>query len=99
MHPRRSDPKERPASPPAPVLTAGQAGALRADLEASGWSVDAVAALLGPVAEAALRRELRLPALRVLRAALDRAEGRAPSPVVVLTAQLEIGRASCRERV
>lgn len=91
MHPQHSDPEERPASPPAPVLTAGQAGALRADLEASGWSVDAVAALLGPVAEAALRRELRLPALRVLRAALDRAEGRAPSPAVVLTALFMLG--------
>ena len=57
-------------SPPPPALTCAQAAALRADLEDSGWGVETVAALLGPVAEAALDREVRLPALRVLRRTL-----------------------------
>ena len=57
-------------SPPPPTLTCAQAAALRADLEDSGWGVETVAALLGPVAEAALDREVRLPALRVLRRTL-----------------------------
>ena len=57
-------------SPPPPTLTCAQAAALRADLEDSGWGVETVAALLGPVAEAALDREIRLPALRVLHRTL-----------------------------
>ena len=74
-------------SPPPPILTCAQAAALRADLEDSGWGVETVAALLGPVAEAALDREVRLPALRVLRRTLKElglagapATGRPPRP-------------------
>ena len=59
-----------------------QATSLRTDLAESGWGVEAVAALLGEAADAALRREIRLPALRAVRAAL--AAGSAPSPVAVL---------------
>lgn len=83
----------RPASPPAPVLTARQAADLRADLEESGWGVDAVTGLIGSVAEAALRREVRLPALRAARAALEagRQAGAGPSPVAVLTALFMLG--------
>ena len=66
-----------------------QAASLRADLADSGWGVEAVAALLGEVADAALRREIRLPALRAVRAAL--AAGAAPSPVAVLTALFMLG--------
>ena len=62
---------------------------LRADLAESGWGVEAVAALLGEVADAALRREIRLPALRAVRTAL--AAGPAPSPVAVLTALFMLG--------
>ena len=51
--------------------------------------MEAVAALLGEVADAALRREIRLPALRAVRAAL--AAGLAPSPVAVLTALFMLG--------
>ena len=56
--------------PKAPRLTAEQASLLRADLAQSGWGVESVEALLGPVAAAALQRELRAPALRVVRRAL-----------------------------
>ncbi len=56
--------------PKAPRLTAKQASLLRADLAQSGWGVESVEALLGPVAAAALQRELRAPALRVVRRAL-----------------------------
>ena len=66
-----------------------QAASLRADLADSGWGVEAVAALLGEAADAALRREIRLPALRAVRAAL--AGGPAPSPVAVLTALFMLG--------
>lgn len=55
--------------PKAPRLTAKQASLLRADLAQSGWGVESVEALLGPVAAAALQRELRAPALRVVRRA------------------------------
>ncbi|WP_159717300.1 N5-glutamine methyltransferase family protein [Actinomyces marmotae] len=83
----------RPTSPPAPVLTARQAADLRADLGESGWGVDAVAVLIGSVAEAALRREIRLPALRAVRAALEagRQADAGPSPVAVLTALFMLG--------
>jgi len=60
--------------PKAPRLTAKQASLLRADLAQSGWGVESVEALLGPVAAAALQRELRAPALRVVRRALAAAE-------------------------
>ena len=66
-----------------------QATSLRTDLAESGWGVEAVAALLGEAADAALRREIRLPALRAVRAAL--AAGSAPSPVAVLTALFMLG--------
>lgn len=72
--------------PKAPRLTAKQASLLRADLAQSGWGVESVEALLGPVAAAALQRELRAPALRVVRRALAAGVGAAstssdrPSP-------------------
>lgn len=72
--------------PKAPRLTAKQASLLRADLAQSGWGVESVEALLGPVAAAALQRELRAPALRVVRRALAGGAGAAstssdrPSP-------------------
>lgn len=61
--------------PKAPRLTAKQASLLRADLAQSGWGVESVEALLGPVAAAALQRELRAPALRVVRRALAAGAG------------------------
>lgn len=63
--------------PKAPRLTAKQASLLRADLAQSGWGVESVEALLGPVAAAALQRELRAPALRVVRRALVAGAGAA----------------------
>lgn len=42
---------------PPPAATPEQAASLRADLADSGWGVEAVAALLGEAADAALRRE------------------------------------------
>ncbi|MCR2051362.1 methyltransferase [Actinomyces bowdenii] len=83
-----------PASPPPPVATADQATALRKDLEATGWGVDAVAHLLGSTAQEALRREIRLPALRAVRTALeeDRQAGAAPSPTAILTALFMLGQ-------
>ena len=74
---------------PPPAATPEQAASLRADLADSGWGVEAVAALLGEAADAALRREIRLPALRAVRAAL--AAGAVPSPVAVLTALFMLG--------
>ena len=83
-----------PASPPAPRATAEQAADLRRDLEATGWGVDSVHHLLGDAADAALRREIRLPALRARRRALDedRAAGAAPNPTAVLTALFMLGQ-------
>ena len=72
-----------------PVVTPEQAASLRADLSESGWGVGAVATLLGEAADAALRREIRLPALRSVRAAL--AAGTDSSPVAVLTALFMLG--------
>ena len=80
---------EPSSSFPPPAVTPAQATSLRADLAESGWGVEAVAALLGEAADAALRREIRLPALRAVRAAL--AAGSAPSPVAVLTALFMLG--------
>ena len=80
---------EPSSSFPPPAATPEQAASLRADLADSGWGVEAVAALLDEAADAALRREIRLPALRAVRAAL--ADGPAPSPVAVLTALFMLG--------
>ena len=80
---------EPSSSFPPPAVTPAQATSLRADLAESGWGVEAVAALLGEAADAALRREIRLPALRAVRAAL--AAGSVPSPVAVLTALFMLG--------
>ena len=80
---------EPSSSFPPPVVTPEQAASLRVDLSESGWGVEAVATLLGEVADAALRREIRLPALRSVRAAL--AAGTDSSPVAVLTALFMLG--------
>ena len=80
---------EPSSSFPPPVVTPEQAASLRADLLEAGWGVKAVATLLGEAADAALRREIRLPALRSVRAAL--AAGTDSSPVAVLTALFMLG--------
>ena len=82
-----------PATPPAPTASPERIASLRADLEASGWGVESTRHLLGPVADDALRRELRFPAVRALRAVLaeDRAAGANPSPAAVLTALFMLG--------
>jgi len=51
-----------PASPPPPHATAEAAVGLRADLSDAGFTVDGVTDLLGPLANAALGRDQRLPA-------------------------------------
>jgi methylase of polypeptide subunit release factors len=56
---------DAPDAPRTP--TPAEAAALRADLEAAGYTVDGVEELLGPVAAAALSREQALPARRALR--------------------------------
>ena len=90
MNPASARSASEPSSSfPPPAATPEQAASLRADLADSGWGVEAVAALLGEVADAALRREIRLPALRAVRAAL--AAGAVPSPVAVLTALFMLG--------
>ena len=89
MSPASARSASESSSFPPPAATPEQAASLRADLADSGWGVEAVAALLGEVADAALRREIRLPALRAVRAAL--AAGSAPSPVAVLTALFMLG--------
>ena len=90
MNPASARSASEPSSSfPPPTLTPKQAVSLRADLAESGWGVEAVATLLGEVADAALRREIRLPALRAVRTAL--AAGPAPSPVAVLTALFMLG--------
>ena len=80
-------------STPPPTATAQQAADLRKDLEASGWGVDTVKHALGEVADAALRREIRFPALLAVRAGLaeDRAAGATPSPIAILTALFMLG--------
>ena len=80
---------EPSSSFPPPVVTSEQVASLRADLSESGWGVEAVATLLGEAADAALRREIRLPALRSVRAALT--AGNDSSPVAVLTALFMLG--------
>ena len=89
MSPASARSASESSSFPPPAATPEQAASLRADLADSGWGVEAVAALLGEVADAALRREIRLPALRAVRAAL--AGGPVPSPVAVLTALFMLG--------
>ena len=89
MSPASARSASESSSFPPPAATPEQATSLRADLADSGWGVEAVAALLGEAADAALRREIRLPALRAVRAAL--AAGAAPSPVAVLTALFMLG--------
>ena len=89
MSPASARSASESSSFPPPAATPEQAASLRADLADSGWGVEAVAALLGEAADAALRREIRLPALRAVRAAL--ASGPAPSPVAVLTALFMLG--------
>lgn len=86
--------------PKAPRLTAKQASLLRADLAQSGWGVESVEALLGPVAAAALQRELRAPALRVVRRALAGGAGAAstssdrPSPATGADSTSSVANAS-----
>ena len=89
MSPANARSASESSSFPPPAATPEQAASLRADLADSGWGVEAVAALLGEAADAALRREIRLPALRAVRAAL--AGGPVPSPVAVLTALFMLG--------
>ena len=89
MSPASARSASESSSFPPPAATPEQVASLRADLADSGWGVEAVAALLGEAADAALRREIRLPALRAVRAAL--AAGPAPSPVAVLTALFMLG--------
>lgn len=77
-----------------PRATAEQALTLRKDLEASGWGIDAVSHILGPAADAALRREIRLPAVLAVREELeaDRRAGATPNPIAVLTAVFMLGQ-------
>ena len=89
MSPASARSASESSSFPPPAATPEQAASLRADLADSGWGVEAVAALLCEVADAALSREIRLPALRAVRAAL--AAGPVPSPVAVLTALFMLG--------
>lgn len=65
---------------------------LRAGLADSGWGVEAVAALLGEVADTAPRREIRLSALRAMRAAL--AARLVPSPMAVLIVLFMLGEST-----
>ena len=81
-----------PSSFPPPAVTPEQAASLRTDLTESGWGVETVAALLGGAADAALRREIRLPALRAVRAALaERSDSASLWSVAVLTALFMLG--------
>ncbi|HEY7722581.1 MAG TPA: methyltransferase [Pedococcus sp.] len=80
---------------------------LRADLSAAGYTVDGVAALLGPLARAALDREQTLPAQRVTAAsgepvatlvrlftlgdAVDEEEAGAALPTLGVTGALDLG--------
>ncbi|WP_299035941.1 methyltransferase [uncultured Pseudokineococcus sp.] len=78
-----------PAVPDAPVVLPDLVAALREDLAAvggQGYRVDAVADLLGPVAEAALHREQPLAARRVVEAATA-----AGNPLAALVGALVLG--------
>ncbi len=79
------------SAPPSPHPGPGAPAVLRADLEASGWTVDGVADLLGSAAEAALRRESLVPALRAASAPEV-----AGGPVAVLSRLFLLGRAVTR---
>ena len=80
---------EPSSSFPPPAVTPAQATSLRADLAESGWGVEAVAALLGEAADAALRREIPLRAVRAALAA--RSDSASPWSVAVLTALFMLG--------
>ncbi len=60
-----------PESPPPPRADAAGLAALRADLTRSGYTVDGVRAVLGPVADAALHREQPLAADLATRGVRD----------------------------
>lgn len=82
---------------PEPALLA----ALRADLDDAGYTVDALQALLGPVAHAALAREQPLPARRAVARAMVGTPGHpglgANGPAAaVLLAQFVLGVQQCR---
>jgi len=68
---------------PLPLPDAELLGRLRADLEAAPYTVEGVAATLGPVASAALHREQRLPA--------DLATRDRPDPGAVLVRLFALG--------
>jgi SAM-dependent methyltransferase len=79
-------------SPPPPSVPPGAGGALASDpaqdlahdLGAAGYTVDGVAAVLGPVAQAALHRESPLPAVR--------ATARSSEPAATLARLWLLGR-------
>jgi methylase of polypeptide subunit release factors len=95
------------ASTPPPRADRALVSRLREDLADAGYTVDAVSALLGPLAAAALAREQPLPAQRVTAAAgtpvatlvrlfalgdaVDEAEVRAALPRLGLTGALALG--------
>ncbi len=72
-------------SPPPPRADAAQVGRLRDDLAAAGFTVDGVAALLGPLASGALAREHVLPA--------QRATAARPGPLSTLVRLFTLGDA------
>lgn len=75
--------------PPDPALLPDDVAALAADLDrvgGRGYRVDAVAALLGPVADAALHREQPVPARRAVAAALAQGD-----PLAALVGPLVLG--------
>jgi methylase of polypeptide subunit release factors len=69
---------------PAPAGSPAQLASLREDLRAAPYTVDRVAQVLGPVAEAALHREQPLPA--------DLATRRSEDPVATLLRVFVLGR-------
>ncbi|GAA2035138.1 methyltransferase [Pseudokineococcus marinus] len=77
--------------PPDPARLRDDVAALAEDLDRvgeAGYRVDAVAALLGPVADAALHREQPVPARRAVAAALAQGDG-----LAALVAPLVLGAA------
>lgn len=76
-------------STPGPSTDPTLVAHLRADLRASGFTVEGVEDALGPVAAAALHREQALPALR---ASAPTASDAAPSAVSTLTRLFVLGR-------
>lgn len=67
-----------------PIIDAGAAARLRADLEAARFTTDGLAAMLGPVASAALERDEPVPALVVL-------DGAGTVPAATLTRLFLLG--------